>query len=562
MNTFLPILTWLPGYRREWLRPDLIAGLTVAIMLIPQSLAYALLVGLPPIVGLYAALAPPIIYTLMGTCRNLSIGPVALDSILVAAGIGAIASPDGSDYYALAITLAFIVGAIQLALGLFRMGFLVDFLSNPVISGFTSSAAVIISLSQMGNLMGIEIPITQQAHVIIQSIFEHLGVVNYPTLAVGLFCLIGLFLMGRFVPRIPKSLIVVSISTVMVWAMELNVYGVKIIGAVPRGLPELHLPAITLTQLNLLLPTAIAVAFVGFMEAFAVAKRISARQSYEVDADQELRTLGVANFSAGVLGGYPVAGSFSRTAVNALSGGKTQLSSLVTAIFIAFTLFFLTPLLYYMPKASFAAVIIFAVAGLIDLVEARRLFKVKRTDFYVMLFSFTATLVVGIQNGILLSVVASIIMILKRITRPHIALMGEIPHSDVIRNVKRAPEAEYIKGLIIIRMDASFYFANIGYFKDSLYKAISERTVTVHAIIIDGSSINEIDSSADTALQEMVDAFAEENIELYITNLKGPVRDVINKSGLYQKLGKSHFFYHKKDAVKYYRKKQIAKASQ
>lgn len=552
MNQIFPILNWLPNYHREYLKNDLFAGFTVAVMLIPQAMAYALLAGLPPVHGLYAAFVPLIVYPVFGTCRQLAVGPVALDSMLVAAGIGLLANPGTDDYLVLAALLAVMVGTIQLLVGVARLGFVVDFLSNPVISGFTSAAAVIIIFGQLRHMSGIGIPNSQEIDTLVTYLIFHLDEFHLPTFLTGILCLVLLIGLKKWRSRVPGALVAVVLSTLAVWAFGLEKYGISIVGDVPEGLPIPRIPEITLAKIESLMPIALTLSFVSFMEAFAVAKRISAKRSYEVEADRELLGLGAANISSGLFGGFSIAGSFSRTAVNAESGAQTGVSSMVSAGIVGITTLFLTPLFYYMPKAVFAAVIIVAVYGLIDVREARRLFEIKKSDFLVMVFAFVITLLLGIQRGVLLSVVASVVMILRRITRPKIVFMGEVPGTEVYRNVHRVANAGEIPGLIIIRMDASFYFANISYFKDQLYKAIQHREEPVKMVIIDGSSINEVDSSAESVLRDMVDELKAEGISLNFTNLKGYITDMMKKSGFYEKLGNEHFFFSKKDAVRHF----------
>ncbi len=554
MKSFFPILTWFPNYRRNFLRNDLIAGFTVAVMLIPQGMAYALLAGLPPIMGLYAALVPLFVYPFLGTSRQLSVGPMAMDSLLVAAGISLLAEQGTPDYIMLAMALALVVGIIQFLMGLMRLGFLVNFLSQPVISGFTSAAALIIGFSQVKHLLRVEFPGSQQIFTVIWQIFQHLSEVHTLTLLLGLSCLAVLLALKRWRPTWPGALIVIVISTFIVWKFDLHGKGVLIVGNVPQGLPSPKLPKMDADKVLHMIPIAFTIALISFMEAVAIAKKIASQKRYTIDANQELIALGTGNFFAGFFGGYPTGGSFSRTAVNVHAGAQTPLASIFNALAITTTLLFLTPLFYYLPEAALAAIVIVAVIGLIDIREPFRLNKIRQEDAIVLVFAFLMTILLGVRNGILLSVIMSLIVIIRRISHPHVALLGQIPGTTILRNPKRASKAKYIEGLIIFRIDASLYFANVSYLKDKIYESIEQRKSPVKALIIDASSINEIDAPAAEALLEIAEDLALRNIELYFTNVKGLVRDIMRRAGLYQKLGSDHFFFSKKDAVRHFLK--------
>ncbi|MFQ5602458.1 MAG: SulP family inorganic anion transporter [bacterium] len=549
MSKYFPFLNWLFHYRKQDFKGDLSAGLTVAVMLIPQGMAVALLAGLPPIVGLYASVAPLFIYALFGTSRQMSVGPVAIISLLVASGIGRFAEPGSEQYILYATVLAGMVGLILFFMGLIRLGFIINFLSHPVISGFTSAAAVIIAFSQLKHLLGISIPHTLHVEKIISYSIQHIDAVNLPTILIGTGCILTLLVLRWWKSTFPRALIVVAASTASVWAFGLQVAGVNIMGEVPKGLHGFEIPQFAPATLTALFPIAVAIALVGFMESIAVAKNFAAKNHYEVDANQELIGLGLANIAASVFGAYPVTGGFSRSAVNAQSGARTGLASMITAVTIALTLLFLTQLFYFLPTATLAAIIIVAVVGLIDLKEVKHLYLVKRTDLISLVVTFFATLILGIEKGLILSIVASLILVTKRTTHPHCAILGRLPGTKIYRNIERYPEAITLNGLVILRIDASLYFANVSFLKDRFQEIIHNYNSNLKAIIFDASSVNDIDSSADTALQEIADSLRQRNISLYFTNVKGPVRDVMRNSGFYQKLGADHFFFSNHDAV-------------
>ncbi len=548
---WIPLLQDLRHYDSNRLRGDLSAGLTVGVMLIPQGMAYAMIAGLPPIYGLYASLVPLALYGLLGSSRQLAVGPVAMVSLLVAAGVSELADPETPRYIELAILLAFMVGGLQLIMGLGRLGFLVNFLSHPVLSGFTSAAALIIGLSQLKHLMGIPIPRSHFIHEILLYALQHLGDTHLPTLLIGGGGIVLLIALRRWKPMFPGALLVVILGTLVTWSLDLYEVGVKIVGEVPRGLPEPYVPDWNIADLRALLPTALAIALVGFMESIAVAKAVAARHGYEVDANQELVALGVANIGGGFFRSYPVTGGFSRTAVNDQAGAQTGLASLLSAGVIALTLLFLTPLFYYLPRAILASIIMVAVFGLIDLKEARFLWHVKRKDFYLMLVAFLATLALGIEQGILVAVVVSLLLVIHRSAYPHIAVLGRLPGTTHYRNVERYPEAITIPGVVIIRIDAALYFANIGFVKDFLRKLELQAEEPIRAVIIDASGINDIDSSALHGLQEIIREYQERGILLYFARVKGPVMDTLKRAGIVDLLGKEAFFMEVHEAVEH-----------
>lgn len=506
-------------------------------MLIPQAMGYAMIAGLPPHIGLYAAVLPLLVYSLLGTSRQLAVGPVAMVSLLTAAGIGAMNPANTSEYVAYAVLLAMLVGVMQTAMGLGRLGFLVNFLSHPVISGFTSAAALIIGFSQLKHLVGVGIPRSHHVHTILLAAIERASEINWITLTIGAASVAALIAMKRFVPRFPRALAVVIVGSLAVWAFGLESRGVAIVGDVPSGLPTPSLPLLDWSAIRGLVPTALTISLVGFMESISVAKNFARRNRYEVDANQELVGLGMANVAGGFFSAYPVTGGFSRTAVNAQAGAKTSLAGIITAVVIGLTLLFLTPAFYYLPKAVLAAIIVTAVAGLVDLAEVKHLWKVKRTDLALLGVTFVATLTSGIEEGILIGVAASLLTFVVRTTRPHIALLGQLPDSTVYRNVKRFPEARTFDGIMIVRLDAQFYFGNISFLKDTLRKLERDRTAQLRAVVIDASGMNQLDSSAETALRELTEEYAERNVKLFLANVKGPVRDVLRASHYYDDFG-------------------------
>jgi sulfate permease, SulP family len=552
MHKVFPILNWLPNYKIAYLKDDVIAGISVSVLLVPQGMAYALLAGLPPVTGLYAALIPLITYTIFGSSRHLSVGPVALDSLLIATGVGMFANSGTAEYIMLAGLVAIMVGVLQYIVGTLRFGFTVNFLSTPVISGFTSAAALIIGTSQIKHILGISVPRSTFIYETLFNISKNIGDTNFSTLTLGLLSIFVLIALKKYVPIVPSAIVVVAISTSVVWFFDLDKHGITIVGEIPKGLPSFKLPDFDLAAMQKLIPITLTVGLLGFMETIALGKRFAAKHHYTIDANQELKALGLSNISSGLFSGYSMAGSFARTALNSSSGAKTQISSLVNGLVVAMTLLFLTPLFYYLPTTVLAAIIIVAISGLFEIEEPKRLYKIKRTDFYILALSFFATLFLGVQYGIFVGISASLLMIMRRLSNPHIAKMGQVPNTDILRNFTRDKNAKEINGLFIFRIDASLYFANVAFLKDLIETNTLNSGKKIKAVIFDASSVNEIDSSADTGLHDIADTLKDRGIELYFTNVKGPVRDMMKKTDFWEKLGKDHFFLSKKAAVKHY----------
>ncbi|MGM0586855.1 MAG: SulP family inorganic anion transporter [Bacteroidota bacterium] len=550
VQRLVPITDWIRGYNPDLLKNDLSAGLTVGVMLIPQGMAYAFIAGLPAIYGLYASIVPLIIYAIFGTSRQLAVGPVAMVSLLVAAGVSQIADVGSDQYIHLAILTALLVGIFQFMMGAFRLGFVVQFLSHPVLAGFTSAAALIIGLSQLKHLLGVDIPRSNYIHEILMDAIGKLEMLNMPTLIVGLASIALIIGLKRWKPSFPSALVVVAASTLAVWGLDLNAYGVQIVGDIPQGLPGMSIPDLSWSQISALIPTVLTISLVGFMESYAVAKAVANRHpEYKVDSNQELIGLGLANVFGSLFQSYPTTGGFSRTAVNEQAGAKTGMASIISAGVIALTVLFLTPLFYFLPKAVLAAIIMVAVFGLIDLDEAKFLWKTQRQDFAMMMVTFVATLTLGIEEGIGVGVIVSLGMVIYRSSRPHMAVLGRLPDSNIYRNVERFPEALTNENTLVVRIDASLYFANVDYINEQLQEMEQYSDNKLQRLIIDANGINHIDSSAIHALKELIEEYRDRNVEWYFSDVKGPVRDAFQRSGITEAVGSSHFYKTLDDAV-------------
>ncbi len=552
-KNILPILSWLPNYKKEWFKGDLAAGLTVGVMLIPQGIAYAMIAGIPPIYGLYTAMIPQLVYAIFGTSRQLAVGPVAMDSLIVAAGVATLAEIGTDQFVEFAILLALMMGVLQILFGMFRLGFLVNFLSKPVISGFTSAASLIIGLNQLKHLFGIDINRSNSIQNLLIDAYNHLDEINLTTLIIGVLSIIIIVLFKKYLKKIPATLVVVIIGIVAVKFFNLNQLGVQIVGEIPEGLPHFRIPVFDLQILQDLLPIAFTLSFIAFLEAISVAKAIEVRHTeYKVIPNQELFALGMGNVIGSFFQTYPATGGLSRTAVNNQTGAKTQMAAVISALVVALTLLFLTPVFYYLPKAILAAIIMVAVFGLLDFNVPKQLLKYSKRDLIILNVTLIVTATIGIKEGIFIGVILSLAMLIYKNTKPHIAILGKVPNTHFYRNIKRFTDVEIDEQVLIIRFDSQLHFANTTYFKDKLHEFSIYKGDKLKLLIIDGESINALDSTAIYVLFEVLDYFKRKNVEVTFTGLKGPVRDKMIKSGFMEQADENRFFMGIQEAVDAY----------
>lgn len=553
----LPVLQWGRAYNREALVSDGVAALIVTIMLIPQSLAYAMLAGLPPEVGLYASVAPLVLYAVFGTSRVLAVGPVAVVSLMTAAAIGQHAPAGTSEYWAVAITLAFLSGLLLLSMGLLRLGFLANFLSHPVISGFISASGILIAASQLKTLMGV----SAEGHNFLDlslSLMSQLGQVHVLTLAIGAATVAFLFWVRRGLKPLlqrlgmkPRAADVVAkagpvaaiaVTTLLTWALDWQVQGVKIVGAVPQGLPPFTLPLWDLGLWQALLVPALLISVVGFVESVSVGQTLAAKRRQRIEPDQELVALGSSNLSAALTGGFPVTGGFARSVVNFDAGAQTPAAGVFTAAGITLASLFLTPALYSLPQATLAATIVVAVLSLVDFSILRKTWNYAKSDFSAVVATLVATLTVGVEAGLIVGVGVSLALYLYRTSRPHMAEVGLVVGTEHFRNVQRHAVAVSPR-VLSLRVDESLYFANSRALEDRINSAVASRHGLVH-VILQCSAINDIDASALESLEAIDLRLRGAGVRLHLSEVKGPVMDRLRKTEFLNGLSGQVFLSH------------------
>ncbi len=529
-------LRWATQYEKADWRHDMAAGLTVGAMLVPQAMAYALLAGLPAQVGLYAAIVPVLAYAVFGTSRHLAVGPVAIVSLLTASALAPIAREGTEGYIAGAAALALMVGVLHLVLAAGRLGFLVNFLSHSVLIGFTAAAATIIAFSQVKHLLGISIDRQDHFFGTVREVIGHAGDANTPTLILGTACLAALVLLKRFAPRLPASLVVVAASIGATKMLALNERGVEVVGDVAGSLPGFAIPDVGGSVIADLFAMAVVITLVGFMESIAIGRVYARRHRYDLSPNGELVGLGAANVAAGLFGGFPVTGGFSRSAVNDETGARTPLASVISAGVVVATLLFLTPLFASLPNAALGATILIAVLGLLDVQEMRHIASVKRSDLVGLSVAYGATLLLGIELGIVVAIVASMLVVFARMSTPHAAVLGHVANTTSYRNIDRFPEALVVDGIRIVRIDAALSFVNAVHVKNLLLSHADEIVAEPRAMVIDASGINDLDATGAQMLAEVLVALKERDIRVHFCGVKGPVRDVMHRAGIWGRL--------------------------
>ena len=548
LRRYLPVLEWGRTYDRDQASSDLLAAVIVTIMLVPQSLAYALLAGLPAEMGIYASIVPIVLYAIFGTSKALAVGPVAVVSLMTAAAVGKIAAPGSAEYIAAAITLAFLSGVMLAALGFLRLGFLANFLSHPVIAGFITASGIIIATSQFKHVLGVSAE-GHNLYELVVSLVSHLGEINPYTFVIGALSTAFLFwvrkglkplLVGRGVaPRLADILAkagpvgAVAVTILAAWLFALNEKGVALVGDVPQGLPPLTMPSFDFDMWLALAGSALLISVIGFVESVSVAQTLAAKKRQRIDPDQELIGLGAANIGAAFTGGYPVTGGFARSVVNFDAGAATPAAGAFTAVGLAIASLTLTPLLFYLPKATLAATIIVAVLSLVDFSILKKTWTYSKADFLAVASTILITLGFGVEAGVTTGVLVSILIHLYKSSRPHMAVVGQVPGTEHYRNVLRH-KVITDERILTVRVDESLYFANARYLEDAIYDMISKRPKLKHVILM-CPAINAIDMSALESLEAINERLKASGVSFHMSEVKGPVMD---------RLKRTDFFHH------------------
>lgn len=567
-NKLLPALTWLKSYNRTDLQNDTVSSIVFTIMVIPQSLAYAMLAGLPAITGLYASILPSILYSLFGTSRSLAVGPVALTSVMTASAVMPFAVSGTEQYATVAILLAFLSGVFLLVLSLLRLGFLTNLLSHPVTSGFISASALLIVIGQLKYLLG------TQSHgdtliPLVTSLYAHLNAINLPTLTLSLVAIPSLLLMRSYFTNFLKVIgcsdkavqlfgksgpvIIVVLTTSIVAVFSLDQLGVSIIGAVPSEVPSLRLEAVNMTMLRELLPSAFLISIVGFVGSVSVAQSFAAKRRQDIDPNQELVGLGLANIGSALCGAFPVTGGFSRTVLNVDSGAKSPMTGIISALFILLILLFLTPLFFYLPKAILAAIISISMMQLVSVADFRHLWRFSKKEAILLLITFSVVMVEGMETGLIVGVVLSLLFFLWHTSHPHIAIVGRLPGTEHFRNVQRF-SVETHPSILTVRIDENLFFANARVLEERLQSLVSQNKAIKHLVLM-CTAVNMIDASALQSLEKITDRLDDSGVKLHLSEVKGPVMDMLKDSDLIKNLsGKVFLTQHQ--AIKELEEKQ------
>lgn len=553
-----PITKDLLTYNRSTLYSDLIAGLSIAVIVIPQGLAYAMIAGLPPIYGLYAALVPQFIHGIMGTSRHPAVGPVALDSLVVAIALGALSLSGIGEVVAAAIFLATMVGILQITMGLLQMGVLANYLSRPVISGFTSAAAIIIGLNQVEHLLGLQIESSNQIQKMLLSVAQNFNETHFITVVVGVSAMSLILVTKKYFSKFPSSLLVSVFGVLLIWSTRWDLHGVEIVGHIPAGLPNFDLLTVSPELIRDMLPFALTLAVIGYVEIISITKELEEQEEkYYLKPNKELMALGTANMVGSFFQSYPVSASFSRSAVKFQSGALTGMTAVFSASIVGLTLLFFTSLFFYLPIAVLAGIIMVAVIRLINIRYAIDLYKTRRDEFFLLLITCLLTLFVGISQGILIGTLLSLLLMVIRTSKPHYAILAKVSGTNYYKNISRfETDANIDDNILILRFDAQLFFGNRDYFRKIVFEEI-EKKPNLKGFILVARGITYVDSSGLSTLSAMIKSFQQKGILFMVAGAIGPTRDLLQKSKLTDLIQEKNMFAKTADAVDYFKGKVV-----
>ncbi len=527
MKSFFPILNWLPKYKKKYFFYDFLAGINVGIILIPQGMAYALIAGLPPIYGLYAALVPQIVYAVLGTSRQLAVGPVAIDSLIVASSLGIMAFSNPEEYILMAISLAFIVGSFQLIMASFKLSFIVTFLSKPIISGFVSAIAIIIGFSQLKFLFGISISESNLIKDVLLNVINSIDKINIPTLCLGLFSILIIIFIKKKTPKFPIYFVMLISGIVISYLFNLNKIGIDILGNIPKGLPEFKIPILTYDTITDLFTIALTLAIIGYIEAISIAKKLEEKHKYyKINPNQELLALGMSNLIGSFFQSFPVTGGFSRSAVNDESGAKSGISAIISSIIVGITIIFFTSYLFYLPKAILSSIIIVAVFNLIDYKFPIKLMSNNKDEFLLLTITFLFTIFSGIKEGIIIGLFTSILIVVSRFKNGNLSIKKKI---RLLINYKKiislSKKHKKRNDILILHVKGQLFYGNLNYFKSFIKKETSSNSNFLKALVLDIKDLYYIDSSGSDTFCKIIKKLNKMNIRVMISSFTENKKD-------------------------------------
>jgi high affinity sulfate transporter 1 len=548
LKSYFPIVEWLPKYKSSWLRPDLIAALTVWALVVPEAMAYAGIAGMPPEAGLYAAPLALIGYAIFGTSKHLNVGPSSTVAALSFSVVAGLAAAGSDEFISLTIALAILVGIMLIIGGLIRAGVLADFFSKPVLDGFIVGVAITIVVGQLDKILGYEVEALDFVPDIL-ALLSEIGMTHWPTLVVGLVSLALLFLMERYIPKVPAAITVLFLAIIVSALLGFEELGIHVVGEIPAGLPDLGLPGISLEQLGSLVPGAAAIALVAFAESVATARSYASKFNYKVNADQELIAVGAANAGAGISQGFVVDGSLSKTSASVEAGAKSQMVSIIAAVIILITIVALTPLFYALPEATLGAIVIHAVWHLINFKKLGRYRKITQLDFWTAVVAMLGVLILGILEGLMLAVFLGLLVLLWGTKTRATSVLGRVPDEKIYRGLENFPEGETYAGLLILRFDGSLYFANAPDAADEIRTAVEISDPPPKVLLLDGESINGIDATAINTIEELHDELQRAGIEIWFARMRANVMEVLERSDMMEIFDRERFYISVQDGV-------------